>query len=208
MKCLIFADLHTYKPYKVQPILEKVSQEKIDVIFILGDISESYFYDINDYFKEKEVPILIVLGNHDNRYVLDRWDYLQDIHNKIYRLDKLNILGIEGCLYMNGDKPNYISHTQENIINIFDNLNEKINIIISHNSPYGIHHLTYGDVHEGFKGLNNYMDKYKNTIIFHGHQHKNIISEYNNNKIIGIYGIVILDIIGNNIINQKILFEG
>lgn len=207
MNILIFSDMHTYKPYKVQSILNDYSKKDLDIIFILGDMATGYFYDIKDYFYYKNIPILCVLGNHDNYEVFNNFEYLINLHSKLYTKNSINILGIEGGLGMTCANTTNILHTHKDIVNIFENLKEKPDIMISHNSPYGINHSSYNNVHEGFIGIRKYLDNNKNTIVLHGHQHKNIITKYNDNIIIGIYGIVYLEIKEKNIYNYNIIME-
>jgi len=79
---------------------------------------------------------------------------------------------------------------------------KKADIVISHNSHYGIRDKK-DLINEGYKGLLNYIDKNKPKYCVHSHQHKNIITKYKNTLVIGIYEGIILNTETNKI--EKIL---
>lgn len=145
-----------------------------------------FYKSISENFQDK--TILGVLGNHDCLGDLEYYG-LTDIHGKSVKSGDLTICGVEWCVrYKKADFP---LHTQEEIIDLCSKLG-KCDIILSHNSPKGIHDRD--DIaHEGYEGLIQYIEKHQPKYCLHGHQHKDIVSEYKGTKVIGVYGGIILN---------------
>lgn len=186
MKALVFADLH-FVDYEVWRKFLSIDHSTFDVIWILGDIDIMFLKSISENFKDKQM--LGVLGNHDYLGDLEHYQ-IGNIHGKQALMRDLSLIGIEGCIrYKKGnDMP---LHSQEEITNLLELLPYS-DIVLSHNSPKGIHDKL--DIaHEGYEGLIHYMDKHKPKYVLHGHQHKNIRSKYKESEVIGLYGGFIFD---------------
>ena len=193
MKILFLADLHYVDFFTWQNFL-KIDTNKFDIIITLGDIDIMFLQLLTKKFPNKR--IIGVHGNHD--YIGDL-EYLkiENIHGKSITTDNIVISGLEGCLNY---KKNPLLHMDEEINNVIKNLNSDTDVIISHNAPLGIHDKE--DIaHRGYKALREFIEKNSPTFCVHGHQHKNIITEYEGTKIIGVYGGVILDTKTKEIIN-------
>lgn len=185
IKALILSDLH-YVPYEKWKDFLKIPQETFDFILSLGDIEIHYLRDIANTFSNK--TILGVHGNHDYKVDLNSYE-LNNLHGKIKNIFDKSILGIEGCLrYKKSNRP---MHSQEEIIELLENKNT-VDIVISHNSPKGIHDKE-DIVHEGFIGLSNYIVKQKPSYVFHGHQHKNQQTKIKETLVTGVFGGIIFD---------------
>lgn len=184
MKILIFADLHTFR----MKTLERITDcGDIDLIAMLGDVSESYFINIKELFPGK--PIVAVLGNHDYPYVFERHDYIENIHGRVVDISGTKIGGIEGSFkYKDGNFPG-MNHQESLIISY---KMDRADILISHTSPFGLHEKD-NDVHSGLLGINSYLDKHSPILHLHGHQHENVRSDYGNTVIIGTYGAAVVD---------------
>ena len=68
-----------------------------------------------------------------------------------------------------------------------------VDILISHNSPRGIHDRNDG-IHEGFDGLTNYILEHKPKFLFHGHQHYEQESLMEGTRVICVYGSKLMEI--------------
>jgi len=194
MKILFIADLHFVEYRSWQQFL-KIDHDKFDIIVTLGDFDIIFIQSLQNNFKEKR--ILGVLGNHDCVGDLEYLNIL-DLHNKTVEIDKVTIAGIEGCVKYKYEKDTPI-HTQEHIIDLCKTL-KPADIIISHNSPNGIHDKP-GLAHEGYYGLLDYIDKNNPKYCVHGHQHRCRLTKYENTYVVGVYGGIILDTINCNIEN-------
>lgn len=186
MKILLVADTHSVR-YEVWQGFLKTDQSRFDTIITLGDIDALSLRQMRETFADKE--IFGVLGNHDRKGNLNFYG-IEDIHNKKKEVGGLTFVGLEGSVrYKDNDK--YPLYTQFEIIQICKSL-PYADIVISHNSPFGIHDEK--DIpHIGFQGLLSYVEDKKPRIVFHGHQHKNIVSTHLDTSIVGIYGASIVD---------------
>lgn len=189
IKILVLADLHGV--YMDDYINEnKLQSRDFDLLFLLGDINIWQLKAIKKYFKDKE--IYGVLGNHDDFGMLDEVGIV-NMHNNIVNIEgergSLVVGGVEGSIkYKRAFAPMYI---QEQIIELLSHY-PKLDIIISHNSPYGVHDK--GDLaHEGYMGLTDYIVKHSPKICIHGHQHINRVTTCGETTVIGVYEGAIMD---------------
>ena len=70
---------------------------------------------------------------------------------------------------------------------------EKVDILLSHSGPF----WNYNDdvVHNGLKGITNYLYKNKVPLNIHGHLHKNSLKMLKNGtKVQCVYGVELLEI--------------
>lgn len=185
MKLLILADLHFVDYFEWQKFL-LIDKNTFDVILLLGDIDIIYLKSILENFKGK--PIHGVLGNHDFIGDLEYYN-ISDLNGKYVNLGEISIVGVEGCLKYNNSKSPM--HPQDEISLLCSKL-PPADIIMSHNSPKGIHDKS--DLpHEGYIGLLEYIKIHKPKYCLHGHQHVDEAINYLQTKILGIYGGTILD---------------
>lgn len=180
MRFLILADLHFADSEKWKTFLS-IDRSLFECALLLGDIDILLLESIKKHFSDK--PIVGVHGNHDYPGDLTHFG-IPDIHGKSGTINDLSILGIEGCVrYKAGEAP---IHEQEDIIELLEG-SPKVDIVISHNSPRGIHDKE-DKAHVGYEGLLRYIEEKRPAFVFHGHQHKNIQTHYLDTRIIGFYG--------------------
>lgn len=188
MKILFLADLQSVKYEAWQDFL-KIDKNSFDIIATLGDIFGLYLKQTRDAFPDKK--IIGVLGNHDQKGKFAYYN-IEDIHNRIVDINGVKIAGIEGCVkYKESDK--FPLYTQFEIIKICHHL-DKADIIISHNSPFGIHDDKEDIAHIGYQGLWEYIGRHRPKYCVHGHQHIDKVTKYLSTKVIGIHGASIFDI--------------
>lgn len=186
MKLLILADLHCVH-YDDWINFIKIDKSSFDCILLLGDIDILYLKSISEVFKNK--IILGVLGNHDNFGDLEYYDLL-NIHNKVISFNNVSFLGVEGSVKYK--KENAPMHSQEEVLNIINGI-DYVDVVISHNSPKGVHDKN--DIaHQGYEAITNYIYDKKPKVCLHGHQHINKVSKIGSTLIIGVYGGSILDL--------------
>lgn len=180
MRFLVFADLHFVDYSKWRAFLG-IDRSRFDAILLLGDIDIMFLKSIRENFSSK--VMLGVLGNHD--FLGDLTYYgIPDIHGRRIVFGETSIIGIEGCVrYKKEDAP---MHEQEDIVRILNKLSP-CDIVISHNSPYGIHDKP-DNAHVGYHGLLTFMDEKKPKYLLHGHQHKNCRTTYSETEVYGLYG--------------------
>ena len=191
MKILLIADLHSVRYDAWQKFLS-IDKDSFDVIATLGDIHGIYLRQLRDTFIDKK--IFGVLGNHDEKGKFAYYD-IDDIHGKVINVNGIKIVGVEGSVrYKDNEK--YPLYTQFEIIQICNNL-DYVDIVFSHNSPYGIHDSSNSDgdiAHLGFQGLLSYIENKKPKYCIHGHQHINQLTKFEDVNVLGVHGILILEL--------------
>lgn len=191
MKILLIADTHSVRHEEWQGLL-KTNPSSFDFIAILGDVEAIFMRQLGETFPKKR--IIGVLGNHDKKGKFDFYN-IENIHGKIVEIDGVKVAGLEGSVrYKDNEK--FPLYTQFEIINICKNL-DYADIIISHNSPLGIHdsYNTDRDIaHLGFQGLLYYIKDKKPIYCIHGHQHINKLTKIEGVNVLGVHGASILDL--------------
>lgn len=195
MKILFLADIHSIDIDEWRKFLE-VDRDKFDLIITLGDIDRSLLKSLVGGFEDKD--IVGVLGNHDRLDEL--WAVgITNMHNLIAEIseDIKTIYGLSGSVRYS-DKKDRSMFKQEEIVELLDRT-DRYGMIVSHNSPFGIHDDLIDDTHVGYIGLRTYIEENSPKYCVHGHQHKNIVTVVNETTVIGVYGGIILNTETNEI---------
>lgn len=191
MKALVFADLHTL-PYFLWDRFRSISHQQFDLSIILGDIDILFLQQIKEIYGDK--PIIGVQGNHDNPGDLCHAG-IENLHGRVHAINDQWFCGLEGCIRYKNETG--VMYEQEDIRKIIEGL-PTCDVFISHNSPYGIHDRK-GVAHEGYRALRSYIHAYEPSLVLHGHQHRNVISQIGETTVVGIYGISIIDLTNKTI---------
>lgn len=165
----------------------KIDKSLFNIIITLGDVDIMFLKSLKKNFADKRV--VGIHGNHDYLGDLEHFG-IENIHGKTVKIDDIKISGLEGCLNY---KNHPLLHTDEEIVDVISKLDTNSDIIISHNSPLGVHdgeNIT----HRGYLGLREYIEKYQPKYCVHGHQHINETTKVDNTTIISVYGGTILDL--------------
>jgi uncharacterized protein len=189
MKILLLADDKSNQ-------LRQLLTEKPDIILTLGDLEPWMVEDIYNL----NIPKIGIYGNHENTDFFEKTN-TQNIHMKTYEFKGIKFTGFQGAFKY---KPH--SHrdlyTQEEASLLIDSL-PQADIVISHSPPYGIHdNINVPESpHQGFQGLNTYIEKHAPQYLFHGHTHPKSTSEDNilktkkgETQVIWSYGANIIEI--------------
>lgn len=165
IKLLIITDTHGLLSYTGE-LEDKIKNSKnYDLCCVLGDVTYSDYEVILKYIpKEKIVGLL---GNHDGFDILKYYE-ITDLNGKIININGIRIGGIQGSYrYKTEDFPSF---THEESIKFLNQM-EEVDILLSHSGPF----LDYNTdiVHNGLKGITEYL--YKNRVPYniHGHNHVN-----------------------------------
>lgn len=181
MKWLLLSDLQGVL-YEDWISFLNMDDSQFDTIVTLGDIDILYLKSIAEKFSHKR--IIGVLGNHDYKGDLEYCN-IQNLHGSFININGQRIIGLEGCVRYKNEKDAPL-YTQEEMNAICNKLPSS-DIVISHNSPFGIHDKK-DLAHQGYIGLRNYVEEHQPLILFHGHQHVHQITHYQGTQIVGIYG--------------------
>ena len=149
-----------------------VEHEDFDICLLLGDHSVGDVDTILQYIDEEKIYAL--LGNHDNNYI-GKFN-LKNLNGNVININGVKILGIQGSYRYKPD--DFPSFTQKESIE-FLNDKEKVDILVSHDAPYGLSGRT--DVaHQGLFGMLYYLFKNKVPYCIHGHLHTPYSKEMTN----------------------------
>ena len=199
MKILYAADLHSDDFTNSIDIIQEVAKE-CDFAISLGDCNYTKNSDFIDLCYENNLPLLGILGNHDNFNQFNDKRII-DLHQLTHEIDGIIVAGVSGSILYSNNMVGEIVHTQEESIDIFDELHYA-DIILSHDGPYP--QADYYD-HIGSKGLEKYIKDKKPKIVFHGHFHKNEVYLRNKTIVYCLYGIGTVDI---NEQDVDVIWEG
>lgn len=192
MKIAAISDLHGNLNFNI---------EKSDILCICGDIIplkiQSFHQDSKKWFRQIFIPwcnkqevekIYIIGGNHDF-FIANHSDELKEM------LDGTNIRYLEDSseTYIDENGKEYLiygspwchqfghwafmGYSDEALEDIFSKMPENIDILLTHDAPYGCSDICLQDVywnkheHIGNKGLSSVILKRKPKLLLHGHLH-------------------------------------
>lgn len=139
--------------------------KEYDICLLLGDYSDRDINIILKYIKKERIYAL--LGNHDGDYICKF--NLNNLNDKVIEINGVKLLGIQGSYrYKPEDFPSF---SQKESIEFFNN-KERVDILISHDSPYGMSDRN-DNAHQGLFGITYYLFKNKVPYCIHGHLHTN-----------------------------------
>lgn len=189
LKILFITDTHNCLAYtdKYLNYLKSINSSDYDLCIILGDLSG---LDV-DAVKRIVPPekLFGVVGNHDSINFLEE-NKINNINGKVIICKGIKIAGIMGSnRYKDKD---YGMQTHEESIELSEKM-EVADILISHDKAYVFDRND--NVHDGLKGITNYIYKNHIPLHIHGHLHE----EYeeilkNGTKSICLYQIKLLEI--------------
>ncbi len=180
MKILHYSDIG------IPNILELYKQA--DVFITTGDLRYNDFGGIEAY--EPKIPGFGVYGNHDDGCNYLETNKIENVHNKIVKLNNIKIGGFRGCLRYNSREMQFTEQQAEEFANNFP----YVDILLLHAGPKGLLDDPSDAVHEGSSSIRRYVDEKKPKFIFCGHQYSNDELEYNGIKIYRTYGARFIDI--------------
>ena len=162
IKIILVADSHGC--LKEEDFSEFVfKNSEYDICLLLGDYSGNDINIILKYIKREKIYAL--LGNHDKDYISEF--KLNDLNGKVIEVNGVKLLGIQGSYKYKPEK--FPSFSQKESIE-FLNSKEKVDILVSHDAPYGLSGRS--DVaHQGLFGITYYLFKNKVPYCIHGHLH-------------------------------------
>ena len=162
IKMVVVADTHgCLKEEEFAEFMK--AHEDYDVCLLLGDHSVGDVDNILKYVDSEKIYAL--LGNHDHDYI-GKFN-LKNLNGQVVEVNGVKLLGIQGSYrYKPEDFPSF---SQKESVEFLGN-KEKVDILISHDAPYGFSEKN--DVaHQGLFGITYYLLKNKVPYCIHGHLH-------------------------------------
>ena len=197
MRILAFADLHTKCIDKIKNT--DFSKFNYDVCFTLGDIDCQHLRAITECVN---CDTFGVLGNHDEYGMLERFGII-GLDEKEIIINNISVTGLSGSSrYKLDDKPML---TQKESINLSKHL-PPAEILVSHDSVYGLYGAKSDEAHCGLKGISRYIRKHKPIINLHGHHHENSVKQCKKTKDICIFGCSVVEVDKNGLVDIVYIF--
>ena len=172
---------------------------EIDLVLGCGDLPPEYLSSLVNMLS---VPLYYVRGNHDLRYDSSPPEGCVDLHNRLARINGLNILGLEGSRWYNGGPQQYTEQQMAAVIRRLRFMLWRkggVDIIITHAPPRTVHDEE--DLcHRGFKKYLWLIDKYRPRYFIHGHIHRDFTSSnervtvIRHTRVINTYGYHVIEI--------------
>jgi uncharacterized protein len=178
MKLLVLADIDDFQ-WKHGP-------GRADAALSCGDIADGVILEAARSYGC--LAIYAVKGNHDGRG--DFPFAIMNLHLKIYEFQGLRLGGLQGAWRY---KPvgNFL-YDQEEAVELLGAM-PPVDILVCHNSPRRIHDKE-DEVHYGFDGLNEYIERAKPRLFIHGHQHVNKETLVGGTRVVGVYGHRVIEV--------------
>ena len=157
-----------------------------DILVSLGDLWD---YTIERAFSHHECRHAVaVKGNHDSDEQFP--EFVKPLHFTIEEINGLLFGGFNGSWkYKPKGHHMFEQHEVKRLLRSFP----RVDVFVAHNSPAGIHERD-NDVHQGFVGFTEYIERAKPKYFLHGHQHSNRITQVESTTVVGIFGESTLDI--------------
>ena len=189
LKILFITDTHNCLAHSDSEInhLKNLASLGFDLCLTLGDISGSDFDIIKNIIPENK--IYGIVGNHDSLDTLDV-NNIRNINGQVIKCKGVKIAAIMGSnKYKDG---NYGMMSQEDSLNLEQNMPAS-DILISHDRAYV--YDKHDNVHDGLKGITDYIYRNHIPLHIHGHLHEEFEETLKNGtKSICLYKIKLLEI--------------
>lgn len=178
--CLAYTDKHVN-------YLKSINPSDYDLCLILGDLSALDIDEIKRIIPDEK--LYGVVGNHDSINFLEE-NNVKNLNGKVITCKGVKIAGIMGSnRYKEKD---YGMQTHEESIELSEQM-ESADILISHDKAYVFDR--HDNVHDGLKGITNYIYKNHIPLHIHGHLHEEFEEILKNGtKSICLYQIKLLEL--------------
>lgn len=220
MQFLIAADTHGTLTYDNIP--QEITTATIDVVFILGDVSQRDILILKNKFS---APFFGVGGNHDTWDLL-RKNGVEDLHARVVRWKKITIAGFGGSLRYK-ETPDYMFFTEDEARSLLEQM-PRCNLLITHaapkfqedevqqecakqekvsllskitsmfakesENPYANHIDTSAPQYRGLYGIGEYIQKHKPNFVLHGHIHESDTDWHDQTCIRSFYGLELFEL--------------
>lgn len=171
----------------LESYLKNINITEFDICITLGDISGNDFEIIKKYIPTNK--LYGIVGNHDSIDMLEQ-NGITNINGQVIECNGVRIAAIMGSnRYKSGD---YGMLTQEECLELEQNM-KYADILVSHDKAYI--YDKHDNVHDGLKGITDYIYRNHIPLHIHGHLHEEYEETLKNGtKSIGLYKIKLLEL--------------
>jgi len=178
MRALVMADLDEGKwPFGAWAV---------DLIIACGDLYDQAILGAAEACCCRTV--LAVRGNHDLPQPFPA--PIRDLHGRVAEVLGLRFGGFNGSWKYK--RKGHFLYDQDEAACALAAL-PPVDVLVTHNSPYGIHQRD-ADIHQGFLGLNQYVERVRPRLLIHGHQHLNRETLVGPTRVVGVFGWRVLEL--------------
>lgn len=154
--------------------------DQVDLLISCGDLPDAAILRAMEYYRPKQV--FAVKGNHDSAASFPPG--VTDLHLQMKKVNGIRFGGFAGAWRY---KPVGHHLFEQKEVSAMMKYFPSVDIFIAHNSPAGIHERDR-EVHQGFDGFTDYIERAKPQLIIHGHQHVDLSTVAGGTMIVGVYG--------------------
>lgn len=157
-----------------------------DVVIALGDLLERTIEQAAAQYGAART--LAVKGNHDTDASFP--PSITELHLSVVDYGGLRFAGFNGSWKY---KPRgHFLYEQQEVSRLLRDF-PPVDVFVAHNSPRGIHERDQ-DVHQGFDGFLEYLERAQPAYFLHGHQHVLQTTRWGQTEVIGVFGELVLDL--------------
>jgi uncharacterized protein len=152
----------------------------VDVLISLGDLFDGAITKAMERYQPRRT--FAVRGNHDPDVPFPGG--VTDLHLSVQTFEGVRFGGFKGSWKY---KPRGHHLFEQKEVSQMMRYFPSVDVFIAHNSPAGIHQRD-SDVHQGFDGFNDFLQRTQPTLMLHGHQHLDLTTVQGQTTILGVYG--------------------
>jgi len=152
----------------------------VDVLISCGDLYDAAILRAVAYYRPKQV--FAVRGNHDPDMPFPPG--IVDLHLNHQSFEGVTFGGFAGSWRY---KPRGHHLFEQSEVSSLMRGFPVVDIFIAHNSPAGIHERDR-DVHQGFTGFGDYIQRAQPRLFIHGHQHIEADTPLGETRVLGVFG--------------------
>jgi Icc-related predicted phosphoesterase len=171
-------------------LIGRLDSGEVDVLLSLGDVWDATIEKAMARYRPKKV--FAVRGNHDSDGPLPAG--VTSLHLRVESFQGLTFGGFNGS-WRYKPRGHYL-YEQEEVSRVLRTF-PRVDIFVAHNCPQGIHERD-DDVHQGFAGFLEYIDRVCPAYFIHGHQHIRETTQRGETRIVGVFGETVLEIAKNS----------
>lgn len=152
----------------------------VDLLICCGDMHDHALVKAIQHYQPRRT--FAVRGNHDADIPFP--EGVDDLHLATRVLEGIKFGGFEGSWKY---KPRGHHLFEQSEVSKLMGYFPKVDVFIAHNSPAGIHERD-SEVHQGFRGFADYLERAKPTLMIHGHQHEDVVTMVGETMVLGVFG--------------------
>lgn len=157
----------------------------VDLLISVGDLWDSTIQRARDLYEPRHV--FAVRGNHDSAAPFPSG--VLDLHLNVIEHKGIRFGGFKGSWKYKPRGHHMFEQAEvEEALRFFP----AVDVFVAHNSPAEIHERD-SDVHRGFVGFVDYIDRVQPSYFLHGHQHINQISQRGKTTVQSVFGEALIE---------------